>query len=163
MSHKHDDVPTGLVPRHLDYGGILIPFLYETLSAMQWLSDEPSVEQYVRADPQAQHAILDLNRSLAETGRRVMAALGKESPYDEHLRHYTPDELWMADLAIDVVAMFATSGGLRGQTHDSVLDRLRRAEEHTGGHHWKREVHKAGAGPAEFRELRAHIPARQSR
>lgn len=64
----------------------------------------------------------------------------------------------MCDLAIDVLAMLAAGGGLSPGTRASAAEDLRLLDQHVHGHHWKSQVHKAGQGPAEFRELRAHIP-----
>jgi hypothetical protein len=152
-----------LVPRHLNYGDVTTPFIYNTVSALQWLSDDPSVLQFVRSHPEDHRAILALSRTITEVGLRVRAAHKDGHIYDEHLRQFTAEEIWMIDLAVDVVAMFAGSGGLRADTRASVLDRLKRIDEHVHSHHWKAQVHKAGDGPAAFRDLRAYIPHHKPR
>jgi hypothetical protein len=159
----HDGDAAGLLPRHLNYGDVTIPFLYNTLSAMQWMSDESSVQQYLRAYPQAHRAIIALSRAITDVGLRIRRASRDRDIYDEHLGHFTADEIWMFDLAIDVVAMFATGGGLHQETSRSVQDKLREADEHVHSHHWQREVRKAGAGPAQYHELRALIPHHKPR
>jgi hypothetical protein len=154
---RQEDSP-GLVPRHLNYGDVTTPFIYNTVSALQWISDDPTVEQYVSSHPEDHRAILALSRSITEVGLRVRAAHKDAKAYDEHLRQFTAEEIWMVDLAADVVAMFAGGGGLRSDTRASVFDRLKRVDEHSRSHHWKAQVRKAGEGPAEFRQLRASIP-----
>jgi hypothetical protein len=161
--HKdHDREQFGLVPPHLDYGATP-PFVYLTLSALTLLGTEGSVQQYIHANPDAHRATLELGREVAKAGIRVRDKLGNAAVIDEHLRHFTAEEIWMIDLAVDVLAMFATGGGLPDGTRGRVLDDLRSLDEHVKSAHWRREVHKAGDGPAVFRELRAHIPPHAQR
>ncbi len=156
--HSGQDGWTGLVPRHLNYGDATTPFIYDTISALQRLSDEPAVEQFVEARPEDLRAIQALARAVTEAGLRVRATHAGAKVYDEHLRQFTAEEIWEIDLAVDVVAMLVGSGGVSADTRRSVFDRLRRIDEHVHSHHWKAEVRKAGAGPAAFRELRQAIP-----
>jgi hypothetical protein len=76
---------------------------------------------------------------------------------------FTPEEFWKFNLAVDVIAMFATSGGLRRSAHAKAIIDLGVLDEHAHSHHWKSQVRKAGDGPAEFRDLRAHIPRHKPR
>ena len=149
--------PSGLVPLHLDYGATP-QFVYLTLSSLNHLSDEPSVQQYTRAEPEAHQAILALTRRVAEAGRRVRELDPRASILDEALHYFTPEEIWLVDLAVDVAAMFAYGGGARTDTHGTVLRYLRSVDKHVHTRHWRKQVQKAGAGPAEFHDLRAHIP-----
>jgi hypothetical protein len=160
---KHHDGESGLVPHGLDYGATA-PFVNYSLFALAMLEDEPSVEQYGRANPDARRAIYALSGAVGRTGRRVRES-GQNSKADfqyENLKLYTAEEIWMFDLAIDVVAMLTTGGGLGQDNRMMVQDHLRWADKDTHSSHWKREVHKAGDGPPEFRELRAHVPHRRS-
>jgi hypothetical protein len=156
-SSARGNVPFGLVPPHLNYGAVA-PFIYETMFALELLSDENPVRQYTRAEPDAHRAILALSRAVALTGIRVRDTNKKGDAFDEHLGLFTADEIWMFDLAIDVVAMFATGGGLSSDTGGMAQDRLRSIDKHVHSHHWKAQVRKAGEGPAEFRALRNSIP-----
>jgi hypothetical protein len=159
--HHHDDSDSDLVALHLDYGATS-EFVYATLFALSYVEDDPSVVQYCRADPAAQKAILALTSTVGHAGIRVRDSNPKrDDVINDHLDRYTPEEIWMADLAIDVLAMFATGGGLNGSKRSFVQDHLKRADEHTHNAHWKRHLHKAGSGVAEFRELRAHVPPRR--
>lgn len=163
-SSGHDAVPFGLVPPHTDYGAT-VQFIYNTISALNRLSDEAPVRQYVKAEPDAHRAILELSRAVAQAGIRVRDSGQMRNILDEHLKYFSADEIWMFDLAIDVVAMLGTVGGLSSGTRMSVLDKLKLIDEDKAVHslHWKREVHKAGQGPAEFRGLRAHVPQHKPR
>jgi hypothetical protein len=67
----------------------------------------------------------------------------------------------MFDLALDVVAMLATNGGSRSATHDMIISDLRSIDKHAHSRHWRHQVTKAGAGPAQFRQLRELIPHHQ--
>jgi len=57
--------------------------------------------------------------------------------------------------------VLAGGGGLDPGTRAVVIDFLRELDADAGGRHWKKQVRKAGDGPPEFRELRAHVPRRQ--
>jgi hypothetical protein len=97
---------------------------------------------------------------VAKFGVRVREAQGPRLVIDESIKHYSAEEIWMIDLAIDVVAMLATSGGSLSD-RDMILSDLRTADKHAHSRHWRHQVHKAGAGPAQFRQLRELIPHHQ--
>ena len=121
------------------------------------------MEQYGRANPDARHAIYALSGTIGQVGIRVRdSGAGKKADFmHENLRLYTDDEIWMFDLAIDVLAMLSTGGGLHDGVRTQALDHLKRADEHSHDGHWKRALHHAGDGPEEFRVLRAHVPHRR--
>ncbi|HUC56771.1 MAG TPA: hypothetical protein VMA95_05180 [Streptosporangiaceae bacterium] len=159
-SRRHDQ-GSGLVPHGLDFGATA-PFVYDTLFGLLALQDQPPVEQYGRANPDARQAIFALSRTAGQAGVRVRdGGQAKDEFLEGHLRLYSAEEIWMFDLAIDVLAMLATGGGLHQGTLTQARDHLKRADEQTHSAHWRRAVHQAGAGPVEFRELRAHVPRRR--
>ena len=97
---------------------------------------------------------------MAEIGVRVREAQGPHLVIDDSIKYYSAQEIWMIDLAIDVVAMLVTSGGsLSGR--DRILSDLKSADKQAGSRHWRHQVSKAGAGPAQFRQLRDLIPHHQ--
>jgi hypothetical protein len=150
-----------LIPHRLNYGATG-QFIYDTLMGITNIEFDPSVEQYCRADPESARAILALTTKVAQTGIRIRDANPKgDDIINDHLDRYSPEELWMCDLAIDVLAMFATSGGLHGDSRSFAQAKLKLANGHTHDKHWRHALKKAGDGPAEFRELRAHVPHRQ--
>ncbi len=165
--HQHkkqsnkDLFATDLVPLRLDYGATA-PFIYETITALQYLNEEGPVRQFVKAEPEALKAVRALCTEIVRAGVRVRDG-GKAKTLDEHLRFFTAEEIWMVDLAADVVAMFVYGGGIRPETQTRAHISLKSIDEHAHGMHWKHEVHKAGAGPVEFRDLRAHIPHHKTR
>ena len=122
------------------------------------LETEPSVRQYLASQPQAHSAILELSSAVAQAGSRVHALTPGSKAIEDHLRLFTAEEIWVVDLAVDVAAMLAGSGGIDPVVHETVIWKLRDLDDHVHSHHWHREVRKAGAGPAEFRDLRAHVP-----
>jgi hypothetical protein len=67
----------------------------------------------------------------------------------------------MFDLTADVVTRSAFRGGLRAEAQMRVQTNLRSTGEHVRSPHWKHQAHKAGADPAAFHDLRAHIPPRR--
>lgn len=158
---RSKDHQFGLVPAGLNYGATA-PVIYLTLSALAAMGGESSVEQYISAQPSAQQAILALSRSVARAGIR-MAKSDPKAVIDDHLRLFSADEIWMVNLAIDVVAMLGTGGSLHGSTRVLVFDKLKELDRHVDSHQWRKLVAKAGAGPAEFHELRAHVPPHKPR
>ena len=148
-----------LVPPHLDFGATS-PFIDRTMFAMMDLSYVPFVQQYLRANPEAQKAIVELNRTVTNFGIRVREAQGPHLVIDDSIKYYSAEEIWMIDLAIDVVAMLVTSGAsLSGR--DRILSDLRSADKQVHSRHWRHQVQKAGAGPEQFRGLRELIPHHQ--
>jgi hypothetical protein len=158
---RSKDHQFGLVPTGLNYGATA-PIIYLTLSALATMGGESSVEQYISAQPAAHQAILALSRAVARAGIR-MAESDPKAVIDDHLRLFSAEEIWMVDLAIDVVAMLGTGGSLHGDTRVRVLDKLKELDRHVDSHQWRKLVHKAGAGPAEFQQLRTHIPPHKPR
>ena len=153
-----DQVPFGLVPLHLNYGGGA-PFISDIFSALRRLESDHSVQQYLQVNPDAHRSIRALSTAVAKADNRVRDG-GQAKLLDERLKLFTPEEIWLLDLAVDVIAMLATNGGVQPGDRDMVLHYLRCIGEHAEGRHWKHEVHRAGDGPAEFRGLRAHVPRR---
>ena len=151
---------TGLVPQGLDFA-VVAPFIYLTLATLGMLSGDPVVQQYASAEPQAQHAIRELSRAVAAAGTRVRDTGQMRDSFDENLRYYTAEEIWLFNLAIDVIAMLGTLGGLPPGTRARIIDDLKSLDGNVHSHHWQKEVRQAGDGPARFRELRAHVPHRQ--
>jgi hypothetical protein len=156
-----EDPSPCLTPAGLDYDAVTIPFIDRTISVLNRLNDEPAVRQYARAHPDACRAIVALSQAVFDTGIRAQR---NGHDQDEHLRHFTAGEIWMVDLAVDVVTMFLDNGGLR-RGGDGIASDLRRAEQHghMDGRHWKKQVQNAGDGPEGFRGLRGRVPGRQPR
>jgi hypothetical protein len=146
-----------LAPFELDTAGIP-DFLGLTLSSLGWLSNDDVVQQYIAAEPRALAAIRALSTAVAAAGVRIRDSGRMHGSFDDNLALYSAEEIWMFDLAIDVIAMLSTLGGLTPETRAPIIRNLGPLDERVRTLHWKREVHKAGAGPAEFLELRAHVP-----
>jgi hypothetical protein len=146
-----------LVPFGLDTTGIP-EFIRLTLSLLGSLANDDVVQQYIAAEPQALGAIRALSTAVAAAGGRIRDSGRMHGSFDDNLRLYTADEIWMIDLAIDVMAMLETLGGLAPDTRAPIIRHLGSLDDEVRTLHWKWEVHKAAAGPAEFRELRAHVP-----
>jgi hypothetical protein len=153
---------SGLVPAGIDNDG-LAPFLDHTLYTLVRLGFDEGVQQYLSVEPDAHRAIRELSAAVAAAGARVRDTSKHHRVLDDHMYEFTADEFWMFDLAIDVVAMIGTLGGLSPDRHASAVSTLRSLDEHANTHHWKHQVKKAGSGPAQFRELRAHVPHRKPR
>jgi hypothetical protein len=158
FTHRASDM--GLVPSGLD-DAVVAPFIYLTLSTLGLLSSDSVVQQYAAAQPEAQHAIRELSRAVAAAGTRVRDTGQMRDSFDENLRYYTAEEIWLFDLAIDVIAMLGTLGGQPPGTRARIIDDLKLLDNNVHSHHWKKEVRQAGDGPAQFRELRAHVPHHQ--
>jgi len=151
---------TGLVPRGLDFE-VVAPFIYLALMTLTLLGQDSVVQQYTSAQPEAQHAIRELTRAVAAAGTRVRDAGQMRDSYDQNLGYYTAEEIWVFDLAIDVIAMLGSLGGLPPGTRARIIDDLKLLDNNVSTHHWKKGVRQAGGGPAQFSELRAHVPQHQ--
>lgn len=152
----------GLVPDGLDYE-VVAPFIYLTLSTLYLLGTESAVKQYLSVEPEAHRAIRDLSTAVAGAGVRVRDSGRVKDEFDVHMGLYTPEEFWLFDLAVDVIAMLIALGGFKPGTRALVASDLRSLDEHVHSHHWRRQVKKAGDGSARFRELRAHVPYHKPR
>lgn len=147
----------GLVPSGLDYS-VTPPFIELTMSTLGLLSYDPVVKQYVQAQPGAHQAIRELSTAVAAAGVRVRDSGRRLEEFEEHIHKFTAEELWTVNLAIDVIAMFCGGGGMEPSNHALVRSDLQTLDSFAHAHHWKSQVRKAGDGPPQFRELRAHIP-----
>jgi hypothetical protein len=150
----------GLVPQGVDTTAIS-PFIDLTLTSLRLLSADAVVEQYVAAEPEAHRAIRELSATMAAAAVQVRDSGQMHDSFDDNLRLYTAEEIWMFDLAIDVVAMLGTLGGLTSGHRVQIIDNLKSLDDDVRTHRWKKEVHRAGDGPPQFRDLRAHVPHHQ--
>jgi hypothetical protein len=152
----------GLVPDGLDYS-VTAPFIDLTISTLGLLSYDPVVKQYCTASPAAHQSMRELTTAVAAAGVRVRDSSRKLDEFEEHFRKFTPEEFWVFDLAIDVIAMFCGTPGTDPSNHAQIRSDLQLLNEDVRSHHWKSQVRKAGDGPAQFHELRAHIPHHKPR
>ncbi len=150
---------SGLVPDDLGYEAVA-PFIHLALSTLALLEREAAVQQYARAEPAACRAIRELSAAVAGAGVRVRDSGQMRDSFDERLRLFTAGEIWASELYFDVIAMLGGLAGISPGTHARVVDDLKSLDEEAHGLHWKAEVRRAGDGPAEFRELRTHVPHR---
>jgi hypothetical protein len=153
---------TGLVPDDLDYS-VTAPFIGLTIATLGLLSYEPVVKQYCQASPAAHQSIRELSSAVAAAGVRVRDSSRRLDEFEEHLHKFTADEFWVFNLAVDVIAMFCATPGMNPGTHAQLRSDLQSLDEEAHGHHWKSQVRKAGNGPSQFHELRAHIPTHKPR
>jgi hypothetical protein len=152
----------GMVPDGLD-DNVIAPFLYLTISTLGLLSYDPVVRQYLAAEPKSHQSIRELSRAVAAAGVRVRDSGRRLEEFEEHLHKFTPEEFWVFNLAIDIIAMFCGTPGLEPGTHAQIRSDMQSLDEYPRGHHWKSQVRKAGDGPVQFRELRGHIPTHKPR
>ena len=125
------------------------------------LEIQPVIEQFLAGAPQEHSAILELTTAVADAGVRIRDTHPNEDVRQSGLRHLSADDIWVLDLTLDV--MFMLAGRLPGKSspwdddHDWIPRRLTDFDKATHDRHWKRALRQAGAGPAQFRQLRAHI------
>lgn len=151
-----------MVPDGLD-DNVIAPFLYLTISTLGLLSYDPVVKQYLAAEPKSHQSIRELSRAVAAAGVRVRDSGRRLEEFEEHLHKFTPEEFWVFNLAIDIIAMFCGTPGLEPGKHAQIRSDMQSLDEYPRGHHWKSQVRKAGDGPVQFRELRGHIPTHKPR
>jgi hypothetical protein len=147
----------GLVPDDLDYS-VTAPFIELTIATLGLLSVDPVVKQYCQASPGAHQSIRELSSAVAAAGVRVRDSGRRLEEFEEHLHKFTAEEFWEFNLAVDVIAMFCATPGMNPGNHAQIRSDLQSLDEDARGHHWKSQVRKAGDGPPQFHELRAHIP-----
>lgn len=147
----------GLVPNGLDYE-VVAPFIYLTLTTLYLLGTEAAVKEYLSVEPEAHQAIRELCTAVAAAGVRVRDSGQVRNQYDVRMGLYTAEEMWLFNLAIDVIAMLVALGSFSPGTRALLSSDLQTLDEHSSSHHWKKEVKKAKDGPAQFRNLRAHVP-----
>ena len=150
-------IDADLVPNGTDYQ-VVAPFIYLMMATLYLLGTESAVKQYLSAQPEAHQAIRELSTAVAAGGVRVRDSGRVRDEYDVRMGLYTAEEFWLFDLAVDVIAMLLSLGGFEPGTRALVARDLRDLDEHVHSHHWKKEVKKAGDGPVQFRQLRAHVP-----
>jgi hypothetical protein len=154
----HADVDS-MVPGGTDDCSTSSPFLYLLLAALGLgLSHEPVVQDYLRDSQPFHQAIRALTTAVSAAGVRVRDAGLLNGDFDMNLKVYTAEEIWLFDLAVDVLAVVGTLDGLPGQTRARMASDLRSLDQEVTSHTWKKELKRAGDGPERFRELRSRVP-----
>lgn len=134
------------------------PFLFLTMSCLgSGLSSEEAVRSYV-SSVGLQAPIQELSAAVSAAGVRARDSGRLRSEFDDNLHVYSPEEIWIFDLAIDVIAMLGCVQGLSDRSLAQFKSDLRSLDDEVSSHTWKRALKKAGDGPVQFRELRTRIP-----
>jgi hypothetical protein len=148
-----------LVPPEVDDGSSCSPFIYLILSVLgPMLSSEPAVQAYVGARPGLLKQIRALSAAVSEAGARARDAGALKSDIDNRLGLYTAEQIWIFDLAADVIAVLSVLDAMPASVRATVGGQLRSLDQEVHSHTWKKEVKKAGEGPEAFRDLRATVP-----
>ncbi|HET7013869.1 MAG TPA: hypothetical protein VFI65_08165 [Streptosporangiaceae bacterium] len=125
---------------------------------------EPAIEQFLTRAPQEHSAIFTLTMAIADAGVRIRDTHPNEDVRKSGLQYLSADDIWMLDLTLDV--MYLLAGQLPGKSspwdddHDRIPRRLGYLDDETHNRHWKRALRQAGAGSAQFQQLRAHVVPR---
>lgn len=148
-----------LVPTGTDNCETCAPFLYLIMACLgSALSSETAVLQYTHGLPEFHKQIRQLSAAVSEAGVRVRDSGRLRSDFDDTLRIYSPEEIWLFDLAVDVIAMLGCVQGLSSSSLALYKSDVRRLDDEVHTHTWKHALKKAGAGPAQFQELRGGVP-----
>ena len=127
---------------------------------------EPAIEQCLTRAPQEHSAILALTTAIADAGVRIRDTHPNEDIRQSGLQYLSADDIWMLDLTLDVMYMLA--GQLPGKSspwdddHDRIPRGLGYLDQATHDRRWKRALRQAGAGPAQFQQLRAQVASRSA-
>jgi hypothetical protein len=130
------------------------------------LEREPAIDQKLAGAPADHGAILVLTAAIADLGARIRDTYPDLDVRASGLRYLSAGDIWMLDLALDLMYMLA--GELAGQDAQwlddpGLLDlNLRHIDKATHDRRWKRALRQAVPGPAQFRQLRTHVPPRTS-
>jgi hypothetical protein len=122
------------------------------------MAARPAVQRYVGQEPGLRLAIRSLTAAVTAAGTRVRDAGKLHGSFDDRLKPYTPDEIWVFDLATDVIALLGSAAGLSGGTRAMMASNLGSLDREASSHRWKKDLKSADPGPEAFRELRARIP-----
>jgi hypothetical protein len=154
--------PTGLVPAGTDDCSTSSPFLYLTLASLgPGLSLEPAVREFAQREPELHQQIRALSTAVSAAGVRVRDSGLLRDDFDDRLRPFTPEEIWLFDLAVDVIAMLGSLEDLPPKARAQVTNNLRSLDQSVHSHGWRKGVRQAGEGPAAFRALRARVTHHQ--
>jgi hypothetical protein len=115
-------------------------------------------KEYVTARPSLLASVQALSTAVSAADVRVRDTGMLKDDFDERLTIYTPDEIWTFDLAFDVIAMLGALDVVQGETRALVISNMKSLDQQATGHTWKKELDKAGNGPAQFQELRTFVP-----
>lgn len=152
----------GLVPADADDCGTSAPFLYLIMMSLgPGLSTEKAVLSYVHGYPEFHRQIQQLSLAVSAAGVRVRDFGLLKNDFDDNLKPYSPEEIWIFDLAVDVIAMLGCVDGLSNSSLARFKQNVRSLDGEVTAHAWKHGLKKAGAGPAQFQELRARVPRHQ--
>jgi hypothetical protein len=148
----------GLVPPDTDNCSTSSPFLYLIMASLGTLSTEQPVLAYTHSDPAFHQQVQHLSAAVSAAGERVRDEGRIRNDFDDNLRIFSPVEIWLFDLAVDVIAMLGSLMGLSNASLALYKDNVRTLDDEVHTHTWKHGLKKAGAGPEEFRELRQRVP-----
>jgi hypothetical protein len=159
VSAYFSDDQGGLVPgSDLADDFSVAPFVGLILASFRQLSTEPSVQDYVGQEPGLRLAIRSVTAAVTAAGTRVRDAGELHGGFDDSLKPYTPAEIWVFDLATDVIALLGSAEGLPGGTRAMIASNLGSLDRDVSSHRWKKDLKDADLGPEAFRELRARVP-----
>jgi hypothetical protein len=169
LSEMHEEefslVPSEIYEKnHFEHTSV--PFLDLLLVQLGYgptygLSAEQSVRDFVRSQPGMYEQIREVGTTVYRAGARARNHGLLRNSFDNSLHPYSPDDIWVMDLAIDVLALLAYLPRLSGGARFSALDALRDLYVTCNVHAWHKQVkHAADRPPQEFRALRARVPVR---
>jgi hypothetical protein len=155
-----DEDRDNLVPEDVDRCALSSVFLSAALSATWMLGTEPVVQEYMHREPRLIPQIRALSTAVSAAGGRVYDADLVGNRYDGSFEMYTPGEIWIFDLAFDVIALLRARDGLSRQTLTVVAGSMRWTDDLARRSAWKKAIKAAGEGPAAWHELRVRVPHR---
>ncbi len=162
LAYYYLDDWDSLVPAQADDCSSSAPFLYLTMTALgSLLSPEPAVQAYVRSQRGLRGQVRALAMAVSAAGVRVRDAGLLKDDFDQNLAVYTPAEIWVFDLALDVVALLGSLPELPGRARAKAASDLLSLEDNARSHAWKDKLRRAGTGPEPFGDLRGRIPRRR--
>ena len=139
-------------------GTDLIPtaagFLRGFLQMFEGVGTSPTVAECMRREPRLLEQVRALATAVSAASVRVRDA-GLEESARTSLAVYAPEEIWIFDLAFDVLAQLGALDGLTGEMRASIAQSVRQLNEDSLQKIWQKGMKKAGGGPVTWRELRA--------
>jgi hypothetical protein len=134
------------------------PFVGLILSTLgPGMGTEPVIMDYARQQG-LYEPITELASEVAAAGARARDSGLLRDTFDDNLRVYAPQEIWMFNLAADVIAMLGCLDGLSNASLADFRSNVRQLDQDLSGRQWQHNLKMAGDGPPAFQQLRARIP-----
>jgi hypothetical protein len=146
-----------LLPAEVDDEGVA-PFIALIISSFRLLGTQALIMEVTSRPPGLLPAIRALCTAVGAAGVRVWDAGLLSGEFDDSIKHYTPEEIWLCDLAVDVIAGLGGVEGLPRRIRVLVVENVQCLDDQVTKRTWQQDLKAARDGIPAFAELRATTP-----